>query len=53
MKNFRQCIFVFLIFMLAAMAVLEVDRQCKAMTSYGGTITASAESFVDGRLGLR
>lgn len=52
MKNFGQCVLIFIMFMLTAMAILEVDRQCKAMTSYGGTITASAEVFVDQRLGL-
>lgn len=53
MKNFGQCILVLIMFMLATMAILEVDRQCKAMTSYGGAITASTEYFFDTRLGNR
>lgn len=52
-ENFGQCILVLIMFMLATMAILEVDRQCKAMTSYGGAITASTEYFFDTRLGNR
>lgn len=41
MKNFWQCMFIVFVFMLTAIAILEVDRQCKAVTGYGGEITAS------------
>ncbi len=33
--------------MVATVAVLEVDRRCKAMTSYGGEITASADLLAE------
>ena len=52
MKNFGQCVLVFILFLLAAMAILQVDRQCKSMTSYGGAIAASAEIFAGERLGI-
>ena len=43
MRNFGTCILAFLLFFMAAAAVLEIDRQCRNVTGYGGEITASAE----------
>lgn len=42
MRNFGACILAFLLFFMAAAAVLEIDRQCRQVTGYGGEITASA-----------
>ena len=47
MKQFGQCVLVMVLFMLATLAVLQIDRQCKAMTGRGGDITASAEIIVE------
>ena len=47
MKNFGQGVLVFFIFFLAAVAVLEIDRQCREVTGNGGDITASTEFIVE------
>ena len=47
MKNFMNCILVFILFFMATAAILEIDKQCRKMTSFGGEITASAELIVE------
>ena len=43
MKSFWQCVLVFLLFFIAAAAVIQVDRQCREMTGMGGSVTAFAD----------
>ena len=43
MKSFWQCVLVFLLFFIAASAVIQVDRQCREMTGMGGSVTAFAD----------
>ena len=43
MKRFWQCVLVFLLFFIAAAAVIQVDRQCREMTGVGGSVTAFAD----------
>ena len=43
MKSFWQCVLVFLLFFIAAAAVIQVDRQCREMTGVGGSVTAFAD----------
>ena len=43
MKSFWQCVLVFLLFFIAATAVIQVDRQCREMTGVGGSVTAFAD----------
>ena len=43
MKSFWQCVLVFLLFFIAASAVIQVDRQCREMTGVGGSVTAFAD----------
>ena len=52
MRNLGHCLLVFLLFFMAAAAILEVDRHCRDATSYGGDITASAEFIVEKMGGL-
>jgi len=47
MRNFGQCLLVFVLFFMAAVAILEIDRNCREMTNYGGEIAASAELIVE------
>ncbi len=47
MRQLGEGVLILIVFMLATLAVLQVDRQCKAMTGYGGDITASAEIIVE------
>ncbi len=47
MRNVRHCLLVFLLFFMATVAILEVDRHCREATGYGGDITASAEFIVE------
>lgn len=46
MKSFWQCVLVFLLFFIAATAVIQVDRQCREMTGMGGSVTAFADAAV-------
>lgn len=43
MKSIWQCVLVFLLFFIAATAVIQVDRQCREMTGVGGSVTAFAD----------
>ncbi|MBQ8564157.1 MAG: hypothetical protein IJ443_09765 [Firmicutes bacterium] len=52
MRNLGECVLVFLLFFIAVVAILEVDRNCREMTGYGGDITASAEFLVEKMSGL-
>ena len=52
MRNLGHCLLVFLLFFMATVAILEVDRHCRAVTGYGGDITASAEFLVEKTGGL-
>lgn len=53
MKTFRKSIVIFFLFMLGTMAVMHVDRQCRALEGGGTTIAeqiteelkATAERF--------
>ena len=47
MKSFWQCVLVFLLFFIAATAVIQVDRQCREMTGMGGSVTAFADAAVE------
>ena len=47
MRNLGTCILAFLLFFMAALAVLEIDKQCREVTGYGGEITASAQFIVE------
>ena len=47
MKGFGECILIFLLFFMAAVAVLEIDRSCRQTTGSGGDIAASAEFIVE------
>lgn len=47
MKSFGQCVLVFLLFFIAATAVIQVDRQCREMTGMGGSVTAFADEAVE------
>lgn len=47
MKSFWQCVLVFLLFFIAATAVIQVDRQCREMTGMGGSVTAFADEAVE------
>lgn len=47
MKSFGQCVLVFLLFFIAATAVIQVDRQCREMTGMGGSVTAFADAAVE------
>ena len=47
MKNMGLYILVFLFFFIASIGILEVDRNCREMTGFGGDITASAEFIVE------
>ena len=52
MRNFGECVLIFLLFFMAAVAVLEIDRTCSQMAGTGGDITASAEFLVEKSGGL-
>jgi len=52
MRNLGHCLLVFLLFFMATVAILEVDRHCREVTNYGGDITASAEFLVEKMGGL-
>ena len=52
MRNFGECVLIFLLFFMAAVAVLEIDRVCSRTAGYGGDITASAEFLVEKTGGL-
>ena len=47
MKSFWQCVLVFLLFFIAATAVIQVDWQCREMTGMGGSVTAFADAAVE------
>ena len=47
MRNLGHCLLAFILFFMATVAILEIDRQCREMTNYGGEITASAELIVE------
>lgn len=47
MKSFWQCVLVFLLFFIAAAAVIQVDRQCREMTGMGGSVTTFADEAVE------
>ena len=47
MKSFWQCVLVFLLFFIAAAAVIQLDRQCREMTGMGGSVTAFADDAVE------
>ncbi|MCI6012286.1 MAG: hypothetical protein PUK54_05735 [Firmicutes bacterium] len=46
MKDFWQYVLVFLLFFIAAAAVIQVDRQCREMTGLGGSVTTFADETV-------
>ena len=52
MRGFGECVLIFLLFFMAAMAVLEIDRSCRQVTGAGGDIMASAEFLVEKTGGL-
>jgi hypothetical protein len=52
MRGFGECILIFLLFFIAAAALLEIDRNCREMTGFGGDITASAEFLIEKSGGL-
>ena len=52
LRNFGECVLIFLLFFMAAVAVLEIDRVCSRTAGYGGDITASAEFLVEKTGGL-
>ena len=44
MKNFMQCVLIFLLFFMATVAIIQVDRQCREMTGSGGSVSAFADT---------
>lgn len=46
MKNFMQCVLIFLLFFMATVAIIQVDRQCREVTGSGGSVSAFADSAV-------
>ena len=47
MRKLGECILIMVLFMMATVAILQIDSQCRVMTGRGGTITASAEFIVE------
>ena len=52
MRNFGECVLIFLLFFILTSSILQVDRRCREVTGYGGDITASAEFLVEKTGGL-
>lgn len=52
MKGFKLYFTVGLLFFVAALALLEVDRRCGLMYGEGGTISDSLQVFIENRLDL-
>ena len=46
MKNFGSCILIMILFFIAAMAFMEVDRRCSDMYGTGGRIVTEAAEAV-------
>ena len=42
MKNFGSCVLILILFFIAAMAFMEVDRRCSDMYGTGGRIVSEA-----------
>ena len=42
MKNFGSCVLIMILFFIAAMAFMEVDRRCSDMYGTGGRIVSEA-----------
>lgn len=53
MRGLLKYIFVFLLFFIGTLAILEIDDECKSMTGSGGEIGTSVQLIVEkmGNLG--